>query len=86
MMLIHAYCNIWCEAKQGWTAFMKRRTAVTKINNLDDATEQELAENDDVCAICHMDMEAAKKTRCRHFFHSMCLRKALYHQVRFGDA
>ena len=38
MMRIHAYCNIWCEAKAGWQTFIKRRTAVTKINSLPDAS------------------------------------------------
>jgi E3 ubiquitin-protein ligase RNF139 len=26
MMCIHAYFNIWCQAKEGWKVFMKRRT------------------------------------------------------------
>merc|ERR1719242_1392260 len=59
---------------------MKRRTAVAKINSLPFATEEELRKHDDVCAICYMDMTNAKVTRCRHFFHSMCLRKWLYMQ------
>ena len=83
MMLIHAYCNIWCEAKSGtiinvreseshfsdiiiwklrimpfsiyfelyllgWATFVKRRSAVQKINALPDATAEQLALNDDV--------------------------------------
>ena len=80
MIVIHAYFNIWCEAKVGWKIFMKRRTAVAKINSLPFATEQELANHDDVCAICYMDMDQAKITRCKHFFHSVCLRKWLYMQ------
>merc|ERR1719266_2315580 len=80
MMVVHAYFNIWCEAKTGWKTFMKRRTAVAKINSLPFATEEELTRHDDVCAICYMDMTNAKVTRCRHFFHSVCLRKWLYMQ------
>ena len=38
MMVVHAYFNIWCEAKSGWKTFMKRRTAVAKINSLPFAT------------------------------------------------
>ena len=64
----------------GWKTFMKRRTAVAKINSLPFATEEELRKHDDVCAICYMDMTNAKVTRCRHFFHSVCLRKWLYMQ------
>ena len=59
---------------------MKRRTAVAKINSLPFATEEELTKHDDVCAICYMEMTSAKITRCRHFFHSVCLRKWLYMQ------
>ena len=81
MMLIHAYFNIWCEARNGWSAFTKRRTAVAKINSLNDATEDEIEKHNDVCAICYQEMTVAKLTRCRHMFHSICLRKWLYMQV-----
>ena len=80
MMLIHAYCNIWCEAKAGWNTFIKRRSAVTKINCLPEATAEQLERNADVCAICYQNMETAKMTRCNHFFHGVCLRKWLYVQ------
>lgn len=79
-MVVHAYFNIWCEAKVGWKTFMKRRTAVAKVNSLPFATEAELENHDDVCAICYMEMTQAKVTKCRHFFHSVCLRKWLYIQ------
>lgn len=93
MMLIHAYCNIWLEAKTGWQTFMKRRTAVAKINSLPDATAEDLTTLDDVCAICYQEMQTAKITRCHHFFHSVCLRKWLYvqdtcplcHTVMYGN-
>jgi len=75
MMLIHAYFNIWCEARNGWSAFMKRRSAVSKINSLQDATKEEIEAHNDVCAICYQEMSTAKITKCRHMFHSICLRK-----------
>lgn len=53
MMGVHAYFNIWCEARAGWAVFMKRRTAVHKISALPEATEQQLLVFDDVCAICY---------------------------------
>lgn len=53
MMGIHAYFNIWCEARAGWGVFMKRRTAVHKISSLPEASYQQLQEFDDVCAICY---------------------------------
>ena len=41
----------------------------------------EIQNHDDVCAICYMDMTTtAKVTQCRHFFHSVCLKKWLYMQ------
>merc|ERR1719397_1665413 len=80
MMLIHAYFNIWCEARNGWSAFIKRRTAVGKINSLADASQQEIQRHNDVCAICYQEMSVAKVTRCKHMFHSICLRKWLYMQ------
>ncbi|KAK9887363.1 hypothetical protein WA026_022031 [Henosepilachna vigintioctopunctata] len=82
MMCIHAYFNIWCDAKAGWSVFMKRRTAVNKIESLPEAEEDQLRDLDDVCAICYQEMRSAKITRCRHFFHGVCLRKWLYVQDR----
>lgn len=108
MMGIHAYFNIWCEARAGWAVFMKRRTAVHKISSLPEANEHQLRTLDDVCAICYQvndkfylhnasqlfqclvnnkcsstqEMTSAKITRCKHFFHGVCLRKWLYVQDR----
>ncbi|KRF99398.1 uncharacterized protein Dwil_GK11181, isoform B [Drosophila willistoni] len=82
MMCIHAYFNIWCEARAGWSVFMKRRSAVHKISSLPEATTAQLQAFDDVCAICYQEMYTAKITRCRHFFHGVCLRKWLYVQDR----
>ncbi|XP_072759780.1 protein TRC8 homolog [Anoplolepis gracilipes] len=82
MMCIHAYFNIWCEAKAGWSVFMKRRTAVNKINSLPEATAEQLENLNDVCAICYQEMESAKITQCNHYFHGVCLRKWLYVQDR----
>ncbi|XP_053975922.1 protein TRC8 homolog [Hylaeus anthracinus] len=82
MMCIHAYLNIWCEAKAGWSVFMKRRTAVNKINSLPEAKAEQLEMLNDVCAICYQEMRSAKITRCNHYFHGVCLRKWLYVQDR----
>ena len=80
MMCIHAYFNIFVQAKEGWKVFMKRRTAVNKINLLKEATAEELAVLNDVCAICYQELRTARVTRCNHYFHSVCLRKWLYVQ------
>ncbi|XP_044742713.1 protein TRC8 homolog [Chrysoperla carnea] len=82
MMCIHAYFNIWCEAKAGWSVFMKRRTAVNKINSLPEANLEQLVKLNDVCAICYQEMKNAKVTKCKHYFHGVCLRKWLYVQDR----
>ncbi|XP_030751278.1 protein TRC8 homolog [Sitophilus oryzae] len=82
MMCIHAYFNIWCDAKAGWSVFMKRRTAVNKIESLPEADREQLRNLDDVCAICYQEMQSAKITKCKHFFHGVCLRKWLYVQDR----
>ncbi|KAJ8965206.1 hypothetical protein NQ314_004274 [Rhamnusium bicolor] len=60
MMCIHAYFNIWCDAKAGWSVFMKRRTAVNKIESLPEAEKEQLRRLDDVCAICYQEMQSAK--------------------------
>lgn len=80
MMCIHAYFNIWLQAKTGWKVFIKRRSAVNKINLLPEATEEQLRNFDDVCAICYQDLNNARITRCNHYFHGVCLRKWLYVQ------
>ena len=59
---------------------MRRRQAVDKINSLPEASEQQLSEFDDVCAICYQELTTARITRCRHYFHGVCLRKWLYVQ------
>lgn len=61
---------------------MKRRTAVHKISSLPEATPLQLRSFDDVCAICYQEMTSAKITRCKHYFHGVCLRKWLYVQDR----
>ncbi|XP_011445821.3 protein TRC8 homolog [Magallana gigas] len=80
MMCIHAYCNIWVQAKNGWQVFTKRRTAVNKINSLPQASKSELESLNDVCAICYHELNNARITRCQHYFHGVCLRKWLYVQ------
>ena len=82
MMCIHAYFNLYVQAKKGWEIFMKRRTAVKKLNSLSEATASQLECHNDVCAICFQDLQSARVTNCNHYFHSVCLRKWLYLQDR----
>ncbi|CAE1289020.1 RNF139 [Acanthosepion pharaonis] len=80
MMCIHAYFNIWVQAKEGWKVFIRRRTAVNKINSLPAASQKQLDELNDLCAICFEHLYTARVTQCNHFFHGVCLRKWLYIQ------
>lgn len=80
MMCIHAYFNIWVQAKEGWKVFMKRKTAVDKINSLPMASREQLRTLNDVCAICYQELQTARITFCNHYFHGVCLRKWLYIQ------
>ncbi|XP_007899105.1 E3 ubiquitin-protein ligase RNF139 [Callorhinchus milii] len=81
MMCLHAYFNIYLQAKNGWKTFINRRTAVKKINSLPEVTGSRLRDIDDVCAICYQEFTtSARITPCNHYFHALCLRKWLYIQ------
>ncbi|XP_065139756.1 E3 ubiquitin-protein ligase RNF139 [Paramisgurnus dabryanus] len=81
MMCLHAYFNIYLQAKNGWKTFINRRTAVKKINSLPEVKGARLREIQDVCAICYQEFTtSARITPCHHYFHALCLRKWLYIQ------
>lgn len=81
MMCLHAYFNIYLQAKNGWKTFINRRTAVKKINSLPEVCGDQLMDIDDVCAICYQEFSSsARITPCHHYFHALCLRKWLYIQ------
>lgn len=81
MMCLHAYFNIYLQAKNGWKTFINRRTAVKKINSLPEIHGDQLRNIEDVCAICYQDFAtSARLTPCHHYFHALCLRKWLYIQ------
>ncbi|XP_028919030.1 E3 ubiquitin-protein ligase RNF139 isoform X2 [Ornithorhynchus anatinus] len=81
MMCLHAYFNIYLQARNGWKTFINRRTAVKKINSLPEITGDRLDDIDDVCAICYHEFTvSARITPCNHYFHALCLRKWLYIQ------
>ncbi|RVE67040.1 hypothetical protein OJAV_G00113490 [Oryzias javanicus] len=81
MMCLHAYFNIYLQAKNGWKTFINRRTAVKKINSLPELRGDQLRDIEDVCAICYQEfVSSARITPCHHFFHALCLRKWLYIQ------
>nr|XP_061808157.1 E3 ubiquitin-protein ligase RNF139-like [Nerophis lumbriciformis] len=81
MMCLHAYFNIYLQARNGWRTFINRRTAVRKIHSLPELRGENLRGVEDVCAICYQDFaSSARVTPCRHYFHALCLRKWLYIQ------
>ncbi|XP_035284012.1 E3 ubiquitin-protein ligase RNF139-like [Anguilla anguilla] len=81
MMCLHAYFNIYLQAKNGWKTFINRRTAVKKINSLPEVKGSQLRDIEDVCAICYQEFAtSARLTPCHHYFHALCLRKWLYIQ------
>lgn len=45
------------------------------------ASQDELQENDDDCAICWEEMKSARKLPCNHLFHDGCLRSWLEHET-----
>ncbi|TKS82793.1 RING finger protein 145 [Collichthys lucidus] len=80
IILVHSYYNVWLRAQLGWQSFLLRRDAVNKIKSLPMASDTQLEQYNDICAICYQDMNSAVITPCSHFFHAGCLKKWLYVQ------
>ncbi|CAB1316823.1 unnamed protein product [Coregonus sp. 'balchen'] len=80
IIFIHSYYNVWLRAQLGWQSFLLRRDAVNKIKSLPTASDLQLEQYNDICAICYQDMKSAVITPCSHFFHAGCLKKWLYVQ------
>ena len=78
ILIIHCYFNVWQRLQSGWKTYLLRREAAQKIEQLPEATPEQLARHNDVCAICFQEMLSAKVTACEHYFHALCLRKWLY--------
>lgn len=73
-----SFINVYMTIKdldQHWQALMKEKLSLEKYRH---ATQQEIKENDDVCAICLQEMSTARVTPCHHMFHGDCLRKSLH--------
>ena len=77
MAVLHVYVNIWTPAKEGWQSLKMRHMVNQKMNALPYASQEEIEDLQDVCAICLDELKAAKVTPCRHYFHTLCLRKWL---------
>lgn len=73
-----AYFTIYLRLKDCYYNFwnlliMEKQT----FNSFRDATQQDLDNYDDICAVCLSKMSRAKITPCNHFFHPCCLRECL---------
>lgn len=79
-ILFHAYFNVWTQAKMGWANSVRRREAGRRLAEFRRATPEQLANLNDVCAICHHEMDSAVVTECEHFYHVNCLRRWLFMQ------
>lgn len=53
VLIVHSYCSVWLRARAGWSNFLLRREAARKISSLPRATQQQLKDHNDVCAICY---------------------------------
>ncbi|VDI73047.1 Hypothetical predicted protein [Mytilus galloprovincialis] len=78
ILIVHCYFNVYKRLETGWKTFLLRREAVSRVESLPQATEEQLNSLSDVCPICFSTMTQAKVTSCNHFFHATCLRKWLY--------
>ena len=78
ILIIHCYLNVWQRLQAGWKTYLLRREAAQKTEQLPDASPDQLAAHNDICAICFQEMLTAKITVCGHYFHALCLRKWLY--------
>lgn len=58
-----------------------RRVVIDMESRFSPATAEELAANDDDCAICWDRMPSARKLPCGHLFHNSCLRSWLEHDT-----
>ena len=80
ILFVHAYFNVWYRLQSGWKSFLQRQQALKKVKSLPEATKEQIAEYNDVCAVCYSDLESARITPCGHFYHTACLHKWLFVQ------
>ncbi|XP_023233170.1 RING finger protein 145-like [Centruroides sculpturatus] len=77
LILASCYINVFLGLKymdHYWQVLLQERSYLDQYRY---ATWKELAEKNDVCAICLQDMLCARVTPCKHMFHGTCLRRSL---------
>jgi len=75
---IAIYVNVYLRYKEmklnSLNSLNQERAVLTQFRY---ATDEELTEFDDVCAVCLSPMKLARITPCHHMFHGECLRQCL---------
>ncbi|XP_047495282.1 protein TRC8 homolog isoform X3 [Penaeus chinensis] len=78
LVFLSAFTNIrikYRELQEGYIKPLRHELEALELYRV--ATHSELANHDDVCAICLTPMTCARITPCQHFFHADCLRRCL---------
>lgn len=76
--LISFYVNVFLRAKDAaMNCYKDLKNEQAVLAQFRYATDEELKEWDDICAVCLSSMVRARVTPCHHLFHSDCLRLCL---------
>lgn len=72
------YTNVYlCWKGPLESAWKDLRSEFSRLSKYRKATEKEVCDRDDVCAVCLQPMKFARLTPCNHMFHGDCLRLCL---------
>ncbi|CAC5361056.1 RNF145 [Mytilus coruscus] len=58
-----------------WRVYIQRKQIFQFTARLENASENQIELNNDVCSICFQNMDSAKVTPCNHIFHETCIMK-----------
>lgn len=77
-----SYFIIYLRLKDLYCNYIKKLSLERKtFSSFKQATDSELREWNDICAVCLSSMSRARITPCNHFFHPQCLKQCL--QISF---
>ncbi|KAF5303607.1 hypothetical protein FQA39_LY09854 [Lamprigera yunnana] len=83
LVVMGSYFIIYLRFKELYFNYVKMLTLEKKLyESFKVATEEEIKQFDDICAICLCHMDEAKVTSCQHLFHSLCLKQCLKQSLR----
>ncbi|CAG9764831.1 unnamed protein product [Ceutorhynchus assimilis] len=76
--LVASYLTVYLKIKDtAMTCLKSLKTEQAILGKFRYATEEEIENCDDVCAVCLSPMLRARVTPCQHMFHAYCLRQCL---------